>query len=98
VNGTCGTCLGLHLNDLNSVAKDVLTTGSSPLVDVVSHGGGRGDGVDASYFSKCVANVGGSGIAVHSLKFSCQNELPPKVFKFCPVYHSTFFRVCKAKL
>jgi len=23
--------------------------------------------------------VGGSGIAVHSLKFSCQNKLPPKV-------------------
>jgi hypothetical protein len=42
--------------------------------------------------------VGGSGIAVHSLKFSSQNELPPKVIKFRPVYHSTFDLVCKAFL
>jgi len=39
--------------------------------------------------------VGGSGIAVHSLKFSCQNEIPPKVFKFRPKYHITFRRICK---
>ena len=33
--------------------------------------------------------------AVHSLKFSCQNEIPPKVFKFCPLHHSTFEPFCK---
>ena len=78
VNGTGSTCLGLHLNDLNSVAEDVLTARSRPLVNIVGHGAGGGDGVDASNLGKGIADVGGSGIAVHSFELSCQNELPPK--------------------
>ena len=27
--------------------------------------------------------MGGSSIAVHGFEFSCQNEIPPKGFKFC---------------
>ena len=96
VDGTCSTSFGLHLNNLDGVAKDVLPAGSRPLINVVGHGAGRGDGIDASYFAKCVADVGGSGIAVHSFEFSCQNKIPPKVFKFRPVYHSTSNRICKA--
>ena len=83
VNGTGGTSLGLHLNDLYGVAEDVLTTGSSPLVNVIGHGAGRGNGVNASNLGKGIADVGGSGVAVHGFKFSCQNEIPPKEFKFC---------------
>ena len=83
VNGTGSTCLGLHLNDLYGVAKDVFTAGSGPLVNIVGHGAGRGNGVNASNLGKGIADVGGSGIAVHGFKFSCQNEIPPKGFKFC---------------
>ena len=89
VNGTGGTSLGLHLNDLDGVAENVLAASGAPLVDVIGHGAGGGDGVDASNLGKGIADVGGSSSAVHGLKFSCQNEIPPKVFKFRPVYHST---------
>ena len=98
MNGTCSTGFRLHLNDLNGIAEDVQTTGSGPLVHIVSHGAGGGDGVDASYFGKCVANVGGSSIAVHSLEFSCQNKIPPKVFIICLLYHSTFQSICKVTM
>ena len=97
VNSTGSASLGLHLNDLDGIAEDVLTAGSGPLVHVVSHGAGGGDGVDASDLSKGVADVGGSGVAVHGFEFSCQNEIPPKGFNFCRIYHSTFCPVCKAK-
>jgi len=96
VNSTCSTCFRLHLNDLDTVAKDVLPAGSRPLINVVSHGAGRSDGINASYFGKRIADVGGSSIAVHSLEFSSQNEIPPKVFNLCPIYHSTFKAICKA--
>ncbi len=97
VDSTGGTGLGLHFNDLDGVAEDVLPAGSGPLVNVVGHGAGGGDGVDASYLGKGVADVGGSSVAVHGLEFSSQNEIPPKVFNFCRAYHTTFFAVCKVK-
>jgi len=96
VDSAGSTCFGLHLNDLDGVAEDVLPACGGPLINVVSHGAGGGNGVDASYFRKGIADVGGSGIAVHGLEFSCQDEIPPKVFKFRPVYHSTFESICKA--
>ncbi len=96
VNGTCGTGFGLHLDHLNGVAKDVFAAGGSPLVNVVGHGRRRGNGIDASYFSKSIADVGGSSVTVHGFEFSCQNEIPPKVFNFCRIYNSTFSALCKA--
>ena len=80
VDSTGGTGLGLHLDDLNGVAEDVLPTGGRPLVHVVSHGTGRGDGVDASDLGKGIADVGGSSIAVHGFEFSSQNEYLLKYF------------------
>ena len=80
VDSTGGTGLGLHLDDLDGVAEDVLPTGGRPLIHVVSHGAGRGDGVDASDLGKGIADVGGSGIAVHGFEFSSQNEYLLKYF------------------
>jgi hypothetical protein len=96
VDGTGGTSLRLHLNDLNGVAKDVLAASSGPLVNIVGHGAGGGDGVNASNLGKGVADVGGSGVAVHGFKFSSQNEYLLKYYKFCPTYHITFMWFCKA--
>ena len=96
VNGTGSASLGLHLDDLYGIAEDVFPAGSGPLVHVVSHGAGRGDGVDASNLGKGITDVSGSGVAVHGFEFSCQNEIPPKVFRFCRI-HSTISRpICKA--
>ena len=77
INDHCGST---HLDDLDGVAEDVLPTGGRPLIHVVSHGAGRGDGVDASDLGKGIADVGGSGIAVHGFEFSSQNEYLLKYF------------------
>ena len=74
VNGTGGTGLRLHLDDLDTVAEDVLPALSRPLVNIVGHGAGRSDGVDARHFREGVADVRGSGVAVHRLEFSLQGN------------------------
>ena len=37
VNGTCGTCLGLHLGDLYSLSEHILTSGCCPFVCCLRH-------------------------------------------------------------
>ena len=69
---------GLHLHNLHRVAEDVFAAGSGPLVHIVSHGAGGGDGVDTSYFRERVADMSGSSVAVHGFEFSGQSEIPPK--------------------
>ena len=65
VNGAGSACLGLHLDDLDAVAEDVLTALRRPLVDIVGHRAGGGDGVDAGYFRKGVADMGGGGVCIN---------------------------------
>ena len=77
VHGAGGAGLGLHLDDLHGLTKDVFPTGGSPLIHVVSHGAGRGDGVDAGHFGKRVGYMGGRGIAVHCLEFASHWRSPP---------------------
>ena len=50
VAGTAGTGLGLHLHQTDGLAEDVLLTLGRPLVGMLRHGAGRGDGVDGSNF------------------------------------------------
>ena len=50
VAGTAGTGLGLHLHQTDGLAEDVLLTLGRPLVSMLRHGAGRGDGVDGSNF------------------------------------------------
>jgi hypothetical protein len=72
VNGTCCTCLGLHLNNLNVLTEDVLRrlakdvlVGSRPCVCYLSHRAGRGDGIDAGNLGERIGNVRCSGVTVH---------------------------------
>ena len=67
VDSTSGAGLGLHLNDLDLVAEDVLLAGCRPLVHRVSHRRRRGNGVDGSHVRVGIRYMGGSGIAIHSL-------------------------------
>ena len=71
----------LHLHNLYRVPENVFPSGGRPLVYVVGHGAGGGDGIDTSYFCKRIADMSGSSVAVHGFKFSGQSEIPPKVFK-----------------
>ena len=67
VDSACGAGLGLHLDDLDLVAKDVLQACSTPLVNGVGHGAGGGDGVDGSHIGERISYVRRGGIAVHRL-------------------------------
>ena len=64
-----GTRLGLHLDDLDSGAENVLLTSGGPLVDQVCHGRGRGDGIDRRDLCERVCHMGRGRIAVHDGKF-----------------------------
>ena len=70
VHGTGRTGLRLHLLHLDSASENVLPAGSGPLVHIVGHRAGRGDGVDCRNFSKCVGYMGGSIVAVHRFEVS----------------------------
>ena len=71
VDGTGGAGLRLHLDDLHGGAEDVLLALGRPLVHIVGHGAGRGDGVDAGYLGKGVADICRSIVAVHGFELSC---------------------------
>ncbi|CDC68726.1 putative uncharacterized protein [Oscillibacter sp. CAG:155] len=71
VDGTGSTGLRLHLDNLDGGAEDVLLTSSSPLIDQVCHGRGRGDRIDARHFGKCVADICSGIVTVHGLELSC---------------------------
>ena len=71
VDGAGGAGLGLHLHHLYRLAEDILPAGGGPLVHVIRHGAGRGDGIDPRHLGKGVGHVGGGGIAVHGFELAC---------------------------
>ena len=77
VHGTCGTGLALHLDDLHGLAEEVLTTAGGPLVDILGHRAGGGDGVDSCYLAEHVGHMRCSAVTVtsHKLFFFCHNCL-----------------------
>ena len=70
VYGTGRAGFGLHFNHLHLGAEDILLAVGTPLVDKVSHGRGRGDGVDGGYLGKRIAHMRGSVVAIHGFHFS----------------------------
>lgn len=70
VNGTGCTRLGLHLDDLDRGAKDVLATLGRPLVDMVGHRAGRRNGINSRYLGVRIRNICGRLVAVHRLKLT----------------------------
>ena len=69
VEGTSGTSLGLHLDNLYTLTEHILLTGSRPLINQLSHCRRGGDGVDSSYFAEHIGNVGSSVVTITSDKF-----------------------------
>ena len=70
VNGAGGAGLRLHLDDLDGIAEDVFQSGGGPLVNVVGHGAGRGDGVDTRHLGERIADMRRRGVAVHGFELS----------------------------
>jgi hypothetical protein len=67
VHSACSAGLGLHLDDLDLVAENVLLASCGPLVHGVSHRRRRGNGVDSSHVRVGICYMGSSGIAIHGL-------------------------------
>ena len=64
------TGFGLHLDDLDRGAEDVLATLGRPLVDMVGHRAGRRNGIDSRYLGVRIRNICGRLVAVHRLKLT----------------------------
>ena len=75
VDRTGSAGLRLHLAHLHGGAEDVLLTIGCPLVHIVCHGRGRGNGINTRHFGKGVADVCSGVITVHGLEFSCHKTL-----------------------
>ena len=71
MNGTGGTSLRLHLDDVDRGTKDVLDALGGPLVDVVGHRAGRRNRVDARHLGVGVRDPSSSLVAVHRLELTC---------------------------
>ncbi len=58
VHGAGCTGLGLHLDDLQDLAEDVLPSMGRPVVTVFPHAARRGDGIDCRDFAQGIGHVG----------------------------------------
>ena len=80
VHGAGSAGLGLHLDNLDRVTKDVLDALGCPLIDVVGHGAGRGDRVDARHLGEGIRRPRRCLVAVHGLKLAIHDTpllVPP---------------------
>ena len=69
VHGAGGTGLALHLDDLHGLAEEVLTTAGGPLVDILGHRAGGGDGVDSCYLAEHVGHMRRRAVTVTCHEF-----------------------------
>ena len=69
VAGARGAGLRLHLDDVHRGAEQVLPPLGGPLVHLLRHGRGRGDGIDRRDLCERVCHMGRGRIAVHDGKF-----------------------------
>ena len=76
VHGAGSARLGLHLSHADLLAEQVQAAMGGPLVGDLSHGGGRGDGVDSGHVAERIGDMADGGIAVNG-KFDAQRNLPP---------------------
>ena len=89
VNGTCRTCLGLHLHHLNGVAENVsrgftedVLVGSSPCVGHFRHRRRRRDRVDGSNLGERVGHVRRGGVTIHGNLFSFNSHVCVILLRF----------------
>ena len=76
VESTGSAAFSLHFYHMHRITEEVLLAMGSPFIHRFRHGGGRGNGVNRSYFCKGVGNIGGCCIAVHCFYFSHRINTP----------------------
>ena len=94
VYGAGGTGLALHLRHFNGLAPEVLLPMGGPLVDVLGHRGGRGDGVDGGMLAEQISNVRRCivTIAGDEFLFVCHNRTNV-VNMFCLLYSVNLYHL-----
>ena len=75
--GTSGTALGLHLDDADLLAEQVLLAVCGELIYMLRHRRRRRDRVDGSHIGERIGHIGGSRIAVHGLHLFAHYFLLP---------------------
>ena len=71
VNGTCRTCLRLHLCNLDFLSEQILSSLGSPLIGVLSHRRRRCDRVNSCHFGKRIRSMSCGCVTIHGFHFSC---------------------------
>ena len=74
VNSASGATLGLHFGDFYRLTEQIFPAGGSPLVNMLCHNRGGGDGVDGSDVGKGVRHMCGGIVAVHGFQLSSQSN------------------------
>lgn len=69
VNGSGRSGFGLHLDNLDRFAENILAPDGSPLIDQLGHRGRRGNRVDCSHFAEHIGDMGRSIVTVAGNKF-----------------------------
>ena len=77
VHSTCGTCFGFHFYQTYCLTEDVLLAVCRPAVNVFCHGRRGGNGVNGSYFCKCVRDISSCFIPVHGFHNFCVHGKTP---------------------
>lgn len=68
MHGAAGAGLALQLHQLHRLTKEVLLAVGGPVIHVVGHGTGGGDGVDGGNLGKGIAGVGCRLVAIHGFQ------------------------------
>ena len=93
VHSASGACLGLQLDDLDLLAKEVLDALGSHFINMLSHRRGRRDRVDRGDVGESIGDVGGSCVAVHGFHlFAHVLDYSPLIldltrWRLCPPSH-----------
>ncbi len=83
VYGTGCTSLGLHLDDVYLLAKEIQLTLGSHLINVLGHWRRWGNRIDSGYVRKCIGHIGSGSVTIHSFHLFAHGFTPPHNHTSC---------------
>ena len=83
VYSTGCTGLGLHLDDIYLLAKEIQLALGSHLVNVLGHWRRWGNRIDCGYIRKCVGHIGSGSVTIHCFHLFAHGFTPPHNHTSC---------------
>jgi len=77
MDSTGGPCLGLHLSDLQHLAKDILTSVRGPFITIFSHSTGRRDRINCCHITHRISHMGSRLIPFYCFCYKTHNRFSP---------------------